>query len=269
MSESNNIEPRRSTTPPRIELNDHSEEREQHDLPQSRTDRWGVLPLIPGLTLISADLLLPSIFRKTVHLVQASDHISEENKNLVTRLLFGDEQTRLRYIAQVYSPEIAKSLEEMKDSKKRQELEVVMIVGSIDPNPNGPLGELLSMVGSLKFPESITIALGKISILNELAQHLLQVAARHGNKEQALSYAAALRQSSNSASTSISNELDGNSVVNEASARADRVNNGRTRTVHIQEELNELNQRIPNIQNPNLRAHLENKRIDLKNIGIV
>ena len=289
MSEQNNIESSvRNLALPVVFNEENRQQRRDNVEQQSSTDGWKKRQTIPGLFLPPADESLPLVFRQALQLVLRSNRISEENKTLVSKLLFGDEPIRLQYIASVYSSEIVDELKQMEDLKRQNELEAVMVVGSVDPNPNGPLGQLLSMLGGLKFPESISIALGKISSLKELARYLAQTAARQGRKDQALGYADALRQSPGSVSisgtdsdeisfeevTSISNnEIDGlisfqdeddNGFVRDTLDIADqRIGKSNKKKKNTQ-ELITLNETISGTQNSDLRVRLENRRTDLR-----
>ncbi len=147
----------------------------------------GVINQALGLGIEPADARLSPIFRRVLQLFEG--HPRQEE---ISTLLFGSPETRSAFIAHNFSQEFADSISDMDDTERQQEIEMVAIVGSIDPNPNGPLRTLLGMVGGLQFSEAIGMALSKISSLNQLAQFLAQQEARRGNAGQAREYAAAV-----------------------------------------------------------------------------
>ncbi len=260
--------------------------------PNPQFDSNGVLQEIPGSGKPSADEHLPPIFRHGVRLALASNH---ENRELVAGLFFADEEARLAYISQVYSLEVRQGLEEMEDLQRCQELETVLMIGSIDPNPNGPLGQLLSIVGGLRFPESVSIVLGKIAVLNDLAQYLLRVAAEHGDSGPALEYAAQANRASGSTlppapnGTSLQETIlvtngqttelisiqddnlriantpvgSTNSVVEHAVAKAEKVNKGRQDGLTVEARIAELETQIANSTNPIEQSNFRRLLADL------
>ena len=253
--------------------------RENNSSPNPQCDSNGVLQESPDLGMRSADEHLPPIFRQAIALFQDSS----EQQTFISGLFFGSQERRLAYIARSFSPEVAREVSEMKDLKRQQELEAVLTVGSIDPNPNGPLGQLLSMLGGLKFPESISAALGQISQLNQLAQYLLQVAARNGDKGPLTEYAKvidgaagslsipAVSRSDNNISlnepTFVATSINSNDVVGNAIATADQTIARKNRAEQVQQKLVVLNEKIPSVQG-DLKVRLQNERVDLKNTSI-
>ena len=226
-----------------IEDNDKQQKTEQEQQANHSKDNFlGKLTNVPILGKILPDLLLSEIFRKSIALFQDSP----EKQKIVSGLFFGSSERRLAFISKYLSPEIANELRVMKDLKKRQEIEAVMIVGIVDPDPKGPLSNLLGMLGGLQFPESISIALGKIASLNDLAQHLLQIAAKEGKRDEAKAYEAAIGKvgsDSKNLSSSIREALIYSAgKIKDALTKADEVNKKKELT----KQAENIEQQIPN-----------------------
>ena len=248
--------------------------RRENNNTSSEVDSTGEHEEVSRLGRQPADENLPSIFRQAIALFQDSP----EQQGLISGLFFGPRERLFDYISEQYSPEVAGSLREMEDLNRQNEIAAVLVIGSVAPDPYGPLGQLLSIVGGLRFPEAIAIALGNIAILNDLAQYLLKAAAKRGDSGPALEYASAANRDG-SIPPSPNNENgdeDGNltgtantpignasGVVASALAIADEANRGRRHELTISAQIAELETQIANSTNPIEQSNLRRRLADL------
>lgn len=235
-------------------------------------DSVGVLRRILSWVLPSADLFLPPVFRDGLRFVNDSN-ISDKKKCLARDLFYGNEEARLAYISGMYSQGVADELRNMQDLRERQQLEAVLIIGAVDPNPTGPLGQLLSILPGLTFSPAIAAALCKVTTLKALAEYLLQVAARRGDSGPTLEYNSNINRASgsvpplalNTKSGGLISTLvgDASGVVEDALATVDRVHREVRHRLTVEAQIAELRVRISDSTNPTERNALRRQLDDL------